>query len=181
MAVSVPGQNAQNDLTVRSMHRSATIGLLQFGGRSFPCALGRSGITTQKREGDGASPAGGFMLLGGFYRADRMPRPLTELPMRPLVPQDGWCDAPADPRYNQLVKLPFAASHEKLWRDDQLYDVVVVLDQNIHPRMPGGGSAIFFHIAAPGFTPTEGCIAVSHATMQHALHFARPNSRMQIG
>lgn len=181
MVVLVPAKTAHSDFMVRSMHRSATTGLLQFGGRSFPCALGRSGITTQKREGDGASPAGAFMLLGGFYRADRIPRPRTGLPMCPLGPQDGWCDAPKDPRYNQLVSLPFAAGHEKLWRDDQLYDVIVVLDQNIHPRIAGGGSAIFFHIAAPGFTPTEGCIAVSHATMQHALRFARPGSRIQIG
>lgn len=166
---------------MRSFHRAATTGNLQFGGRSFACALGRSGITTQKREGDGASPAGAYTLLCGFYRADRMAKPATQLPMRPMLELDGWCDDVRDARYNQLVTRPFAGSHEALWREDQLYDVVVVLDQNIHPRIPAGGSAIFFHIAAPGFTPTEGCIAVSHATMRHALTFVRRGSKMRIG
>lgn len=181
MQVSDPDSVQQHDFQVRCMHRAATTGQLHFGGRSFDCALGRSGITTQKREGDGASPAGAYTLLCGFYRADRLAKPVTQLPMRPMLELDGWCDDPHDARYNQLITLPFAGSHETLWRDDQLYDVVVVLDQNIHPRRPGGGSAIFFHIAAPGFTPTEGCIAVSHATMNHALKFARRGSKMQIG
>ncbi len=181
MSVSGSERTAQSDFQVRCLHRGATTGQLQFGGRSFACALGRSGITSQKREGDGASPAGAYRLLGGFYRADRIAKPVTQLPMRPMLERDGWCDDPRDARYNQLVTLPFATSHETLWRADQLYDVVVVLDQNIYPRIPGGGSAIFFHIAAPGFTPTEGCIAVSHATMHHALSIATRGSRMRIG
>lgn len=181
MSVSGSNLNARHDFQVRCMHRTATSGKLQFGGRSFDCALGRSGMTTQKREGDGASPAGAYTLLCGFYRADRLAKPVTHLPMRPMLELDGWCDDVRDARYNQLVTLPFAGSHERLWREDQLYDVVVVLNQNIHPRVPGGGSAIFFHIAAPNFTPTEGCIAVSHDTMRHALNFARRGSKMRIG
>lgn len=168
------------DFWVRSTNRSNTKAVLQFGGRSFSCVLGESGITSQKREGDMASPAGAFQMLGGFYRADKIPKPQSRLPMQPSSPTDGWCDDPLNSRYNQLVKLPFDAYHEKLWRDDQLYDIVVVLDQNLHPRVPGGGSAIFFHIAAPDFTPTAGCIAVTHATMRHALAFATPGSRMHI-
>ncbi|MFK8035598.1 MAG: L,D-transpeptidase [Hyphomicrobiales bacterium] len=168
------------DFWLRSTNRSNTKAVLQFGGRSFPCALGESGITAQKREGDMASPAGTFQMLGGFYRADRGPKPFGKLPMQPTRPTDGWCDDPLHTRYNQLVKLPFDAYHEKLWREDQLYDIVVVLDQNLHPRIPGGGSAIFFHIAAPNFTPTAGCVAVSHATMRHALAYATRGSSMQI-
>lgn len=168
------------DFWVRSTNRSNTTAVLQFGGRSFRCALGESGITAQKREGDMASPAGAFQMLGGFYRADKMPKPHSRLPMQPAHPAYGWCDDPLNPRYNQLVKLPFEAYHEKLWRDDELYDIVVVLDQNLYPRIPGGGSAIFFHIAAPDFTPTAGCIAVSHATMRHALAFATSGSQMHI-
>lgn len=180
MLVSGSDLPAKHDFQLRCTNRSMTRGKLEFGGRSFDCALGRSGITTRKREGDGASPAGAFRLLCGLYRADRLAKPMTQLPMRPMQETDGWCDAPRDARYNQLVTLPFAGSHERLWRDDQLYDVVVVLDQNIHPRIPGGGSAIFFHIAQPAFTPTEGCIAVSHDTMHHALAFARGGSKMRI-
>lgn len=168
------------DFWLRSTNRSNTKAILQFGGRSFSCSLGESGITAQKREGDMASPAGTFQMLGGFYRADRMPKPISQLPMKPTRPTDGWCDDPSHPRYNQLVKLPFEAYHEKLWRNDELYDVVVVLDQNLHPRIPGGGSAIFFHIAGPNFTPTAGCIAVTHATMRHALAFANRGSCMHI-
>lgn len=169
------------DFYVRVQNRAMSRGRLHFGGRVFDCALGKTGITARKREGDGATPAGSYTLLGGFFRADRLARPETLLPLRPTDPLDGWCDDAADARYNRPVRLPLAASHEALWRTDRLYDIVVVLDQNISPRIPGGGSAIFFHIAAPGFSPTEGCIAVSPATMRHALRFARRGSNMRIG
>ena len=172
---------ASHHFTIRGASRDHTTGQICFGGRAFACTLGKTGITAQKREGDGASPAGAFRLLGGYFRADKLPRPKTLLPLRPLRPTDGWCDSPHDPSYNHPVNLPFPKNHEKLWRDDQLYDIIIVLDQNINPRQPGAGSAIFFHIAAKDFTPTQGCIAVTHDVMHHALRFARPGSQMLIG
>jgi L,D-peptidoglycan transpeptidase YkuD (ErfK/YbiS/YcfS/YnhG family) len=100
-----------------------------------------------------------------LYRADRVARPRTPLPVRAIGQHDGWCDDPADRNYNRLVKLPSRRSAEGLKRTDRLYDLVLVLGYNDRPRVRGRGSAIFVHLARPGFTPTEGCIALS----QHDL------------
>jgi L,D-peptidoglycan transpeptidase YkuD (ErfK/YbiS/YcfS/YnhG family) len=144
-------------------------GTLTAGPLHARCALGRAGITSHKREGDGATPRGRFRLLAAMYRADRIARPKTHLPLTAIRPDTGWCDDPADPAYNQPVRLPYPAGHEQLWRGDHLYDVVIVLDYNIRPTIPGAGSAIFLHLAAPDFRPTAGCVAVSLGTMQRLL------------
>lgn len=153
-------------------------GLLIAGGVVFPCALGRAGIVHGKREGDGGTPAGVLRLVEVLYRADRVARPLTRLPLRPIRPDDGWCDDPADRLYNRPVQLPYPASHERLWRDDRLYDLVVVLDWNLARPRPGAGSAIFFHLASPGFGPTAGCVAVSEETMRKVLRRAGRGTRL---
>ncbi len=137
-------------------------GVLSWDGGQCRCALGRGGIRADKREGDGATPSGRFVLRRALYRPDRLPAPpVSGLPASPIAPEDGWCDDPADPRYNRPVPLPCATSHEKLWRDDGLYDVVVVLGHNDDPPVPGLGSAIFLHVAKPGYLPTEGCVALA--------------------
>ena len=124
------------------------------------CAIGRGGIRQDKREGDRATPGGAFRLLGGFFRSDRVLRKAWVSPMRPAGPSDGWCDDPESALYNRRVALPCRASHEKLWRADRLYDLVIILDYNIHPRRKNRGSAIFLHCAWPDFAPTSGCIAL---------------------
>jgi L,D-peptidoglycan transpeptidase YkuD (ErfK/YbiS/YcfS/YnhG family) len=124
------------------------------------CAIGRGGIRRGKREGDHATPGGAFRLLGGFFRPDRVLRKAWVSPMRPVRPGDGWCDDPRSALYNRHVVLPCRASHEKLWRADRIYDHVIVLDYNIHPRRKNRGSAIFLHCARPDFAPTSGCIAL---------------------
>lgn len=144
-------------------------GFLVARGLTVPCALGRSGIATNKYEGDGATPRGCWRPVAVIWRADRLPRPATVLPIRPLAPHDGWCDDPADRRYNRPVRLPYPGRHENLWRADRLYDVIVVLDYNLARPQKGVGSAIFLHIAAPGFPPTEGCIAVAPQAMRRLL------------
>jgi L,D-peptidoglycan transpeptidase YkuD (ErfK/YbiS/YcfS/YnhG family) len=118
-------------------------------------------VTTEKGEGDGATPAGALPLRRLLYRPDRMAAPATRLPAVPLAPDDGWCDDPDDRLYNQAVKLPYGGRHETLWRDDGLYDVVVVLGHNDDPPRPGMGSAIFLHVASPDYGPTEGCVALA--------------------
>jgi L,D-peptidoglycan transpeptidase YkuD (ErfK/YbiS/YcfS/YnhG family) len=134
-----------------------------------------------KQEGDGATPRGHWHLVRVLYRADRVRRPRTALPVATLRPDDGWCDAPDDRNYNRPVRHPYGASAERLWRDDRLYDVVVVLDHNHCPRIRGRGSAIFLHLARPGFAPTEGCIAVSEPDMRRLLAGAGPRSGLRIG
>jgi L,D-peptidoglycan transpeptidase YkuD (ErfK/YbiS/YcfS/YnhG family) len=155
-------------------------GRLVAGPVGLPCALGRSGTTHGKREGDGASPVGRFAVLGGFYRTDRLARPRTPLRLRPIRPQDGWCDDPGDRRYNRPVRLPYPASHERLWRDDHLYDVVLDLDWNRRPVRKGRGSAIFLHLAKPGFEPTQGCVAVDPRAIRRLLERIGPRTRVEI-
>lgn len=150
------------------------------GALVVPCALGRSSITHAKREGDGASPVGRFRLLQGFYRADRGSRPRSGLRLTPIRPQDGWCDDPGDRSYNRPVRLPYPARHEAMWRDDGLYDVVLDLDWNRGPIRKGRGSAIFLHLAKPGFAPTEGCVAVEPRMMARLLAQIGPRTRLEI-
>lgn len=130
------------------------------GGDIFECAIGRSGYSALKKEGDGATPVGSFKFREVFYRPDKMSAPKSGLPVSPIDKLDGWCDDPAHGDYNRKVRLPFSASHEQLWRDDDLYDLVVVIGYNDQPVQQGAGSAIFLHVADPNFKPTEGCVAI---------------------
>ncbi len=117
------------------------------------------------------------MLL---YRADHVRRPATPMPVRTIHEQDGWCDAPADRNYNRPVRHPYAAGAERLWRQDALYDIVVILGYNEHPRVRGRGSAIFMHVAAPGYAPTEGCIALTRAHLVRLLQRLRPGTTVGV-
>ncbi|MEP3277886.1 MAG: L,D-transpeptidase family protein [Stappiaceae bacterium] len=168
------------DIVVRARPGHSTKGIISLGHRSFYCALGRSGINAQKREGDGHTPAGSFRLLAAFYRPDRVMRPITGLPLKALKRDDGWCDAPEDPRYNRSVKIPCSSSCENMWRSDGLYDLGVILDQNFTTRKRFGGSAIFFHVASAGLNPTEGCVAVPLETMTRLICEADRETRMRI-
>lgn len=159
----------RHHLIVSSRSRARTQGIARLGGLVMRCALGRSGRRARKREGDGATPAGRFEILGVLYRPDRRRRPVTGLPVRAIRPFDGWCDASGDRCYNRQVRLPYPASHERLWRDDPLYDLVVILDYNINPRKRGAGSAIFMHVARPGQLPTEGCVALDARDLERLL------------
>jgi len=136
-------------------------GMIRMEGLVFPAVVGRGGVRPDKREGDGATPVGLLPLRRVFYRADRGPPPQARVPMEALAPADGWCDDPADRRYNMRVTLPYDARHECLWRDDGVYDVVGVLGWNDAPVVPGGGSAIFIHVARPDSAPTDGCVALA--------------------
>jgi L,D-peptidoglycan transpeptidase YkuD (ErfK/YbiS/YcfS/YnhG family) len=130
-------------------------------GRWFRCVTGRGGIVDDKCEGDGGTPRGCWPLRSVLFRPDRLTPPQCGLPVLPLFAWDGWCDAPDDARYNCQVALPYPASHERLWRTDALYDVIVVLGYNDAPVVPGRGSAIFMHVARPDHAPTEGCVALA--------------------
>lgn len=150
---------------------------------TVPCTIGRGGLVAGdgKREGDGATPIGTWPLRRLYYRADRIvPAPATSLPMEIIEPQDGWCDAPDDPNYNTKITHPYPASAEHLWREDHLYDVIIVLGHNDNPPVPGRGSAIFFHLMAPDATPTEGCVAVRAEDMLRILPLVTGASHMVV-
>ncbi len=148
---------------------------LRAGQMTLRCAIGAGGVRRDKREGDHATPAGSWRLLSAFYRPEKALPKTPLLPTRPIRKNLGWCDDPASPLYNQLIVTPFRGSHESLWRDDRLYDVVIVLDYNIFPRRKQRGSAIFIHCAREKlgarneFAPTEGCIALRYEDLRRLL------------
>lgn len=165
---------------MRRLSDRATRGIVEFGNLKVPCALGRSGVVARKREGDGGTPLGRFAMVEVLFNPVAAGRPATRLPVRAIGVDDGWCDDPQDRNYNRFVRHPYGACAERLWRDDGIYDVVVVLDHNRLPRVRGKGSAIFMHVARAGYTPTEGCIALALADLKRILASARSDTRVII-
>jgi L,D-peptidoglycan transpeptidase YkuD (ErfK/YbiS/YcfS/YnhG family) len=143
-------------------------------------ALGRAGIRALKREGDGGTPLGRFSIRQVLYRADRVLRPRTKLSLHAIRATDGWCEDPGDRNYNRLVKLSPRSNADRLTRADHVYDLVLVLGFNDRPRVRGKGSAIFVHLARPGFTPTAGCIALTRRDLLAVLAEARPGSAIWV-
>ncbi|WP_052046302.1 L,D-transpeptidase family protein [Candidatus Paracaedibacter symbiosus] len=146
----------------------------------YPCAFGKGGIVLNKVEGDGATPIGTFPLRQVFYRPDRLKPPVTQLPVTALHRDMGWCDDVEDPLYNQLVILPYSGRHEVLWRDDSVYDLILVVGYNDDPVVPGKGSAIFIHLAKENYPPTEGCLAFSFPDLESILRELTPESEVVI-
>jgi L,D-peptidoglycan transpeptidase YkuD (ErfK/YbiS/YcfS/YnhG family) len=146
-------------------------GRFLFEGRVLRCALGKGGVrdAREKREGDGATPAARLPLRRVLFRADRGAPPRCAVPIEPIAPGDSWCDDPAHRLYNRAVRLPFDGSHEALWRDDPLYDIVGVLGWNDDPPERGRGSAIFLHIAREDYAPTQGCVALAPRDLRAVL------------
>ncbi|MGA2568560.1 MAG: L,D-transpeptidase family protein [Pseudolabrys sp.] len=157
-----------------------TRGVLQAGPLTLPVALGRAGVKANKREGDGATPRGGFRLKRLWWRADRHARPATLLPVRRITPEDGWCEDPADRRYNRPMKVPPGSKADRLARLDPLYDFIIEIDHNTRPRVAGRGSAVFIHVARPGFAPTAGCVALTMASLRRLLARVDPRTRIVV-
>jgi L,D-peptidoglycan transpeptidase YkuD (ErfK/YbiS/YcfS/YnhG family) len=160
--------------------RVSAEGNLEFNGQEYRCSLGEKGVTGDKREGDLKTPLGSFSLMECWYRADRMDAPKTDLPLRMIQKDDGWCDDVKSPFYNQHVKLPFEPSHEELWREDEKYDIIVTLGYNVKPLVPGKGRAIFFHIAPEGYPPTQGCVGLVKADMLKVLKDCSTQTLMRV-
>ncbi len=155
-------------------------GFATWNGQRMRCAVGRAGIGPRKREGDGATPAGILPMRRVLYRPDREAPPRTRLPFAALAQDDGWCDAPSDPLYNKPVTLPYRAHAETMWREDGLYDLLVVLGWNDAPIAKGGGSAIFLHLAAPGYAATQGCVALARTDLLAVVGGADAASRVIV-
>jgi L,D-peptidoglycan transpeptidase YkuD (ErfK/YbiS/YcfS/YnhG family) len=154
--------------------------LVQCGSFVLPAAIGRSGRTILKREGDGATPIASMKLLYGFCRGERQSRLETPLLLRRIRQDMLWCDQPGDPNYNRLVRAPFRPSHEELKRKDGLYDICLVMDWNITSRARNRGSAIFFHLIRPGYEPTAGCLAVHPRDMRRLLPHMRKGTVVRV-
>jgi L,D-peptidoglycan transpeptidase YkuD (ErfK/YbiS/YcfS/YnhG family) len=167
-------------IDIRSRPGDRRRGWLAAGSQRIPVALGRSGVKANKREGDGATPAGRFRPVRLWWRKDRSPRPAALLPARPINPADGWCEDPADRRYNRPIRLEPSASGDRLTRPDALYDLVIEIDHNTRPRIAGRGSAVFIHVARPGLTPTAGCVAMPAPALRRLLRRLGRNTRIVI-
>ncbi len=153
---------------------------LRFGAITLDAALGRGAISAFKREGDGATPLGDLEVIAGFRKGDSLVYAPSAVSLRRVGRKDGWCDAPAHAAYNRPVRLPFRASHETLLRTDDLYDLVLVLDWNIRSRRRNKGSAIFLHVAKPGYQPTEGCIALKRRDLIRLLPYLRKGTVFRV-
>ena len=150
-------------------------------GNVITCAIGKSGILRNKQEGDGATPAGNFPFRRTFYRADRLDHIPGCPDAIPIEEDHGWSDDPADPmQYNRLVKLPYPHSHERLMREDAVYDVIVELGYNDTPPLPGHGSAVFMHVARPDYSGTEGCIAFALPDLLQILERTEGKGRIIV-
>jgi L,D-peptidoglycan transpeptidase YkuD (ErfK/YbiS/YcfS/YnhG family) len=174
------GAAAVSDASAVSAIKVTDGRMLTCGSLVVPCIVGRSGVSHDKHEGDGATPAGSFPLHRLLYRPDKMSAPATMLPSGPLTPTDGWCDDPADPAYNEMVQLPYPASHEELWRRDEVYDVLVVIGYNDTPVVRGRGSAIFLHVARPGMTGTDGCVGLLMPDLLKVIARCRAGTKIDI-
>ena len=160
--------------------RVTPAGILWWQGHRYQCALGKSGITTDKQEGDGATPVGVFPLREVFYRPDRLTAPKTNLPVSELAPADGWCDDAGHSDYNKKITLPHAGRCEEMWRDEAIYDVIVVIGYNDDPPRPNEGSAIFLHVAREAYQPTEGCVALKREDLLEILKDLTTDSQIDI-
>jgi L,D-peptidoglycan transpeptidase YkuD (ErfK/YbiS/YcfS/YnhG family) len=168
-------------LRIRAAAGQRTRGWLTADGQTIPVALGRGGIRANKREGDGGTPKGTFRPRQVWWRADRHPRPATFLPVRAIGPEDAWCEDPSDRHYNQHVTLAAKQSGDRLRRDDHLYDFIIEIDHNTHPRIAGRGSAVFLHLARTDFSPTAGCVSMTRSAMLRLLKRLGPETRIEIG
>jgi L,D-peptidoglycan transpeptidase YkuD (ErfK/YbiS/YcfS/YnhG family) len=169
-----------HNIYVRSRPGNRTRGLLIAGPLSLQVALGRSGIKANKREGDGGTPRGRFRLVRLWWRGDRGPRPRTGLPIRRIRANDAWCEDPADRRYNRPIRLAASAPGDRLRRNDHLYDLIIEIDHNARPRIAGRGSAVFIHLARPGFAPTAGCVALAAGALRRLLARCSTATRIVI-
>lgn len=167
-------------IVVRRAPAKKSRAILQYGTLRIPAAIGRSGTTVLKREGDGGTPIASMRLLHGFVRGDRLRGLSTALPVQRPRADMLWCDAPGDPSYNRLVRAPFKPSHEEMRRTDCLYDVCLVLDWNVTSRSRNRGSAIFFHLSKPGFEPTAGCVAIKAQDMKRLLPHLRKGTVLRV-
>lgn len=159
------------------MNIKVTGNKLEFNGKIYDCAIGKNGFSENKKEGDNCTPVGTYPIREVYYKTER---PRTNLPAKQINEFDGWCDDVSSIDYNKHIKLPHPARHEKMLRDDHLYDYVVVIGYNDNPIEKGKGSAIFMHVAKPEYAGTEGCVALKKEDLLEVLEKIDTNTKIEI-
>jgi L,D-peptidoglycan transpeptidase YkuD (ErfK/YbiS/YcfS/YnhG family) len=155
-------------------------GYLEYKNLKFRCALGKAGIKKKKKEGDNITPEGTFKIIKVYYRPDKIKNFVTSIKKKKIKKNIGWCDDPVSNSYNKEIKLPSRFGHEKLYRKDNLYDLILVLNYNINPTIKNKGSAIFIHIAKKNYEPTAGCIALKKEDLIELLKKIKKNTKIKI-
>ncbi|MGY3804005.1 L,D-transpeptidase family protein [Pigmentibacter ruber] len=150
--------------------------------KTYSCVLGKNSTTSNKKEGDLSTPLGKYPIRKIFYREDRIGNKINRLkiPLQKIQKDDGWCDDPQSPHYNKYIKLPFPYSHENLWRDDHLYDIILVIGYNDEPVVKAKGSAIFLHVKSSTTKSTAGCVAFSEKDLIEILENLDSSSQIII-
>jgi L,D-peptidoglycan transpeptidase YkuD (ErfK/YbiS/YcfS/YnhG family) len=167
-------------IEVRALPGRRSRGLMQAGPLAVPVALGRGGIKADKREGDGGTPRGRFRPLRLWWRPDRLSHPRSLLPTHRITQGAAWSEDPADRNYNRPVMRSASEPGDRLWRSDHLYDLFIEIDHNVRPRVAGRGSAVFIHVARPGFAPTAGCVALRFEDLRRLSQRIGPKTRITI-
>ncbi len=167
-------------LVIRQTNKTSTNAWVEFGHQHFPCRIGRSGVATTHREGNGATPRGIFDISYILYRPDRVKKIKTALKMFPIKPNDSWNDDPRSRSYNKPLGHLIEGSDEALWRTDSLYDLIFVITQNTAPNIRGLGSAIFLHVSQENRAFTEGCIAISTQNINRILCRCMAKTQLHI-
>ncbi len=170
----------ENVLIVQADSSDTSLGWARLGGKRWRCVVGAGGVREDKVEGDSATPAGEYPLRRLYFRNDRLVLPKVRLPARPIGPKDGWCDDPRSSTYNRYVQVPNDWSSEKLWRQDGLYDLIVVVGYNDDPPEGEWGSAIFLHIAREDWSATKGCVAFERDALLELVTLITPETRLRV-
>ena len=155
-------------------------GYLKYKNIKFRCALGKGGVKKKEKEGDNITPKGTFKILNIYYRADRIKKLKLFIKKIKIKKNMGWCDDPKSKYYNKQIRLPSRFSHEKLYRHDNLYDLIAVINYNIKPIIKNKGSAIFLHIAKKNYEPTKGCIAIKKRDFLLLINNLKKENRIKI-
>ena len=155
-------------------------GYLKYKDIKFKCALGKSGIRKKRTEGDNITPKGTFKIIKIYYRKDRIKKINSVFKIIEIKKDMGWCDDPESKKYNQLIKLPSKYRHEKLFRNDRIYDLIIVLNYNMSPVIKNKGSAIFIHIAKNNYNKTKGCIALKKKDLIEIVSKIKRNTKVII-
>ena len=153
---------------------------LHFKNYKLRCAIGKSGISSKKKEGDNKTPKGEFKLKYIMYRKDRVSKLKTKIKKKIILKKMGWCDDPKSKYYNKMIYFPFTQSAERLWLKDNIYDIIIVIDYNLRPVIKYAGSAIFIHIAKKKYLPTKGCVALSKQNIKLLASNIDKNTRLKI-
>jgi len=155
-------------------------GYLKYKNLKFRCALGKAGIGKKKIEGDSITPRGKFNIVKIYYRSDRVKKISSKYRLIRISKNMGWCDDPNSKSYNQLINLPTKYTHEKLYRKENVYDLLIVLNYNMSPIFKNKGSAIFIHIARQNYKKTSGCVAIKKPHLIKLIKTIKKNTKVVI-